>query len=74
MFIEARIGYSFDLPASVTKSLLVKAAFASDYLKLGLPMFVKCFLIFAKFQPHVSYRHVSYIKKHALHCSHACVV
>ena len=25
-------------------------------------MFLKCFLIFAQFQPHVSYRHVSYKK------------
>ena len=35
----------------------------SDYLKLSLPVFLKCFLIFALFQPHVSHGHVSYTKK-----------
>ena len=31
-------------------------------LKLSLPVFLKCFLIFPQFQPHVSYKHVSYKK------------
>ena len=32
-------------------------------LNCFLPMFLKYFLIIAKFQPHVSYRYVSYEKK-----------
>ena len=30
---------------------------------LSLPMFFKCFLVLWQFEPHVSYTHVSYIKK-----------
>ena len=33
--------------ASLIKTLLVKAVFSSYYLKFSLPMFLKCFLIFA---------------------------
>ena len=36
-----------------------KIVFASYYLKLSLPMLLKYFLIFALFQPHASYRHIS---------------
>ena len=43
------------------QDLLVKTVFASYYLKLSLLMLLKIFLIFAKFQPHVSQRHVSYL-------------
>ena len=32
---------------------------------LSLPMFLKCFLVLRQFEPHVSYTHVSYIKKNA---------
>ena len=42
------------------KDLLVRTVFASYSFKLSLPMFLKCFLIFNEFQPHVSNRHVSY--------------
>ena len=48
--------------ASLIKTFLVKTAFASYYLKLCLPMFLKCFSIFAYFQSHVSYINVSYKK------------
>ena len=44
------------------KDLLVKTVFESHFLKLSLPTFLKCFLIFAYFQPHFSYRQVSYKK------------
>ena len=49
--------------ASLIKNLLVKTVFASYCLKLTLPVFLKCFLMFAYFQPRVSYRHVSYKKR-----------
>ena len=32
-------------------------------LNFSLAMFLKCFLIFGQIEPHVSYTHVSYIKK-----------
>ena len=48
--------------ASRIKTLLVRAVFASYYLKLSPPVFLYCFLIFAKFNPHVSYKHFSYLK------------
>ena len=47
----------------VSSKFSCKTTFSSYCLKLSLPMFLKCFLIFAKFQYHVSYRHVSYKKK-----------
>ena len=34
--------------------------------ELSLPMFLKYFLIFATFQPGVSYKHVSYKKRAVL--------
>ena len=42
------------------RNLQVKTVFTNYYLKLSLSVFLKCFSIFAQFQPHVSYRHVSY--------------
>ena len=39
-----------------------RTVFASCYLKLSLPVLLRCFLIFAQFWPHVSYGHVSYKK------------
>ena len=57
------VGCLFYFLASLIKNLLVKAVFASYYLKLSLPMLLKRFLIFAELQPRVSYRHVSYKKK-----------
>ena len=44
------------------KHLLAKTALLIYYLKFSLVVFLKCFLTFALFQPHVSYRHVSYKK------------
>ena len=47
--------------ASFIKNLLANTAFASYYMKLSLPMFLKCFLITASIHPRASY--VSYLKK-----------
>ena len=59
-FLEACNGCSFYFLVSSMKNFLAKTVFASCYLKLSPPMVLKCFLIFAQFQPHVSYRPVSY--------------
>ena len=59
-FCEACDGCSFYFLASLIKNLLVKAVFGSYCLKL------KYFLIFAYFQPHISYRRASY-KKTCIH-------
>ena len=62
-FREACNGCQFYFPASLIGNLLVKTISRSYYLKLSLPVCLKCFLIFAQFQPHVSYRDVSYKKR-----------
>ena len=62
-FFEAYSGCSFYFLASLMKNLLVKTVFARYYLKFSQSVFLKCFLIFAQFQPHVSCRHVSYKTK-----------
>ena len=49
------------------KNCLVKTVFSSHCLKLSLPMFIKCFLIFAQFKCHVSYGHLSYKKRASNH-------
>ena len=36
-----------DVHSSVIKNLFVKAIFESYYLKLSLPLFLKCLLMFA---------------------------
>ena len=61
-YCEACNGCSFYFLASLIKNLLVKTTFASYYLKLSLRLFLKCFLMFVEFQPHVLYGHVSYKK------------
>ena len=61
-FCEACYGCSFYFLASLIKILQVKTVFASYNLKHSLPMFLKCFLIVAQFQPPVSYGHMSYKK------------
>ena len=38
----------------LSKNLPVKTVLASLSLKFSLPIFLKCFLIFAEFQPHIS--------------------
>ena len=58
-FCEACNGCSFYFLASLIENLQVKTVFASYYLKLSLSMLLKCFLIFAKFRPNISYRNVS---------------
>ena len=63
-FCEACNGCSFCFLACLTKHLLVEIVFASYYLKLSLLMFLECFLIPAKFQPHVFCRHVYYKKRY----------
>ena len=40
---------SFCFLASLIKILVVKAVFASYYMKLGLPMLLRCFLILPNF-------------------------
>ena len=71
-FCEACNGCSFYFLASLIKNLLVETVVSSYYLKLSLPMFLKCFLIFAYFQSRVSYRHVSHKKtcicNEVIHC------
>ena len=61
---EACNGCSFNFLASLVKNVPVKTVFASYYWKLSLLMFLKCFLIFAYFQLHVSYRCISYKNTH----------
>ena len=61
-FCEACNGCSFYFIASLIKNMLVKTVFESYNLKLSLLMFLICFLILAKFQPNVSYRHTYIIK------------
>ena len=51
------------LPTFNPMFLIDKFLIKNVYLKLSLSMFLKGFLIFAIFQPHVSYRQVSYKKK-----------
>ena len=46
----------------IDQKFTYKTVLAWYCLKLSLPIFLKRFLIFAQFQPHVSYRHVSYLK------------
>ena len=46
-FCEACSGRSFYFVASLIKNLQVKTVFVSYYLILSLPIFLKCFLIFA---------------------------
>ena len=65
-FREACNGCSFYFPAGLVRKLLVKTVFASCYLKLSLPVFLKCFLIFATFSL------VSY-KKRLFESQPACV-
>ena len=48
-------GCYFHCLTSLIKHLLAKTVLASYYLKLSLPMFLKRFVIFAKFQPNVSH-------------------
>ena len=48
-FCEACNGSSFDFLAILIRNLLVKTAFASYYLKLRLPMFLRYFLILSNF-------------------------
>ena len=55
-FVRHAMAVSFYFLASLSKSLLVITVLASYTLKLSLPIFLKCFLIFAKFQPHISYQ------------------
>ena len=52
---------------------LTSTVFSSLLFKLSLPMCLKCFLTFGQFQPHVSYRHVSYIKE-ACSSVHSCIM
>ena len=59
---EACNGSCFYCLSSSAKNFLAKTVSAIHYLKLSLPVFLKCFLIIASFQLHVSYRHVSYKK------------
>ena len=54
MFLKFK---DFCFLSRLIRNFLVKAAFSSYYLNLSLPTFLKRFLIFAKFQPHVSYIH-----------------
>ena len=42
------------------ESFTSRTAFVGCYLKLSLPVFLKFFSMFPHFQPHVSYKHVSY--------------
>ena len=47
---------------SLIKNVLVKQFFSFYCLKLGLLMFLEYFLAFAKFQPLIACRYVSYKK------------
>ena len=44
------------------KNFCTKTDFSSLYLKLSLSVILKCFLISARFEPHISYIIVSYKK------------
>ena len=47
--------------SSLIKNVLTEIDFAGLLLKLSLPVFLKCFLIFAWSKPNVSCIHISYI-------------
>ena len=67
-------GCSFYFLASLIKHFQAKTVIAGNHLKLSQPMLLKCFLIFAHLQPHVSHRIVSYKKHVAQQRNHRKVI
>ena len=65
-FCQAGNECSLYFIASLIRDLLVKAVYTSYCLMLSLPVFLKCFSIFAEFQSHVSYKKCVFLKTKSL--------
>ena len=58
MYSQACSGYLFYFLSSLIKIILVETIFSRCCLELSLfvCLFLSCFLIFTKFQPHITYK------------------